>query len=88
MLIIALVIWLVLLLFVVALCRVAASGDDIGDVFSSQLPAGSTAGVRSAAGGLVVWEEETGPLGQDPLAGATAQRGTGQFGAGSRSSHA
>jgi hypothetical protein len=84
MLIIAIAIWIILLLFVLALCRVAAEGDDIEAALASQAPAGSTVGVRSAAGGLVVWEEEIQPLGQDGLAGTAALlRHAGRFAAGS-----
>jgi hypothetical protein len=79
MLIIVLVIWIILLTFVVALCRVAASADDPELTFPPQLPVGSTTGVRTVAGGLVVWEEETG---RDRLMGtATALRHAGRFAA-------
>jgi hypothetical protein len=85
MLIIALAIWLFLLMFVVGLCRVAASGDDIEMPLQPPLPEGSTVGVRTAAGGLVVWEEEPQALRQEH---APLLRHPGRLAAGSRRSHA
>jgi hypothetical protein len=72
MLFIAIAIWIVLLVFVVALCRVAARGDAIEEDFVPQLPVGSWEGIRSAANGLVVWDEDVPPLGQKGLAGTAA----------------
>jgi len=59
MLIAALIIWLVLLVFVVMLCRVAAAADGRDAALTERYPSGSSApGARTLAAGLVVWEEQ------------------------------
>ena len=62
MLIAALIIWLVLLVFVVMLCRVAAAADGRDAALTERYPSGpsgsSAPGARTLAAGLVVWEEQ------------------------------
>ena len=58
MLIAILAIWLVLLVFVVVLCRIAASADGRNVALTERAPAGSTNEPPTNATGLVVWEKE------------------------------
>jgi hypothetical protein len=87
MLIAAIAIWLTLILFFVALCRGAASGDG-RDTSKEGYPTTSTVGATGLAGagmaGLVMLEDRPAPTEQDLRARARGAQGrAGQYAAGS-----
>jgi hypothetical protein len=84
MLLAILAIWLVLIFFFVVLCRIAASADGRDVASPERYPSDSAVGARMDAAGLVVLEEQPGPVPQDLRARARAARAhAGQYAAGS-----
>jgi hypothetical protein len=83
-LIAALTIWLILVLFFVALCRGAASADGRDIVSTERYPSGSVRAPRTDIAGLVLLEEQPAPMAADLRLRARGARGrAGQFAAGS-----
>jgi hypothetical protein len=84
MLIVALAIWLILILFFVALCRGAASADGRGMAPTEGYPTASAAGAHAEVAGLVLLEDRSAPAAQDPRTRARGARArAGQYAAGS-----
>jgi hypothetical protein len=85
MLLIALAIWIILIVFFVALCRGAASADGRGLAPNEGYPSISTATSPTDVAGLVLFEDRPAPLAAADLrTRARAGRGrAGQYAAGS-----
>jgi hypothetical protein len=75
MLIAALTIWLVLLVFAVMLCRIAADADSRDVAFTERYPSRSATGPRTLTIGLVCTEEEPAPVPRDLRAKVPGARG-------------
>jgi hypothetical protein len=81
MLIAALAIWLILVLFFVALCRGAASADGRDIVPTERYPSDSVA-PRTDIAGLVLLEDRPAPVAADPRPRVRGARGrAGQYAA-------
>ena len=83
-LIAALATWLILILFIVVLCRGAASADGRGFASTERYPTGSANGPRTDVPGLILWENRPAPVARDLRPRARGARGrAGQYAAGS-----
>jgi hypothetical protein len=85
MLIAAIAIWLILVLFFVALCRGAASADGRDLVSTERYPSGPVgSSSRTNIAGLVLLEDRPAPVAADLRSRARGARGrAGQYAAGS-----
>jgi hypothetical protein len=82
MLIAALTIWLILVLFFVALCRGAASADGRGVVSPERYPSGPAGTPRTDIVGLVLLEDRSAPAAADLRPRVRGVRGrAGQYAA-------
>jgi hypothetical protein len=75
MLLAILAIWLVLILFFVVLCRIAASADGRDVASPERYPSDSAIGARMDAAGLVLLEEQPAPIPPDLRARVRGVRG-------------
>jgi hypothetical protein len=66
------VIWLLLIAFIMALCRIAAAADDHNDAAAGRYPTLSVQGPRAKLPGPIRWDDPCAPAVWDTRAGAGA----------------
>ncbi len=83
MLIAALIIWFILVISFVTLCRVAAAADARDAALAQRYPSASTAGSSAFAAGLVIWDEPSLVLAEERARAHGARERAGRYAAGS-----
>jgi hypothetical protein len=70
-------IWLLLIAFLVALCRIAAAADDRNDAATGRYPTRSAQGPRAKLPGTIRWDGPYAPAARDLRTGAGVVTGRG-----------
>jgi hypothetical protein len=84
MLIAALIIWFILVISFVTLCRVAAAADARDAALAQRYPSASTRGASTFAAGLVIWDEQPSlVLAEERARARGARERAGRYAAGS-----